>query len=583
MGGLPFYDWGLGFHDRLNIGLPNERTLSNHLYYLEDEPINKDNISLAEVFFGQFLNHDQEQNVEDHNRKYSIALEEPNDQFLDAHPGLTSVNMSYSTLYNASVPFSYMNQQTSYLDLSTVYGFTDAMVDALRSHVDGKLLSNDYESCTYNGVPYPFGNGTCTNDTFKIFNLPASEATTGLPNALGFNEFGQDRNFLLSCGDQRCNENAALSLMQIGFFREHNRLATMLKDNGFSTDDEILFQEARRINIAIYQHIIYEEYLPAIIGKEYSKQILPAYDGYNSSLNPATSHVFAAAAFRYGHSSLRDYRCFDVNGCTVDCVPSWTPAFWRFPQGVMPILGSLGPTAFTVPELYNNAGGMSNVIYSLVYQLAGSIDNVIDNTFRNLGKGFVPLDISAADIARGRINGLPDYHLIREFFYKPIYGEPDCTYYPDTNVTDSLSCFLHITSNTTHAQQLLDFYGRLDRIDPIVGMFFEDHESDCPMGPTMAHVIVQEYDRKRKADRFYYENQSFDLDTLYMIGNRTMVDFMNDNFGTSITSFFHIMENPQCPPVTTTVETTLPMETQATSGSRILLVFLSTIMLLVFL
>jgi hypothetical protein len=540
--GEAFYSWGFGFVDRMNDNLPNERTLSNHLFYLENEPINRYEISLAEVFFGQFLNHDQEYNLENPQVKYRIFIEEEDDQFLQAHPGLSSINISYSVLSNPNVPFSYVNQQTSYLDLSTVYGFSDEMTNALRSHVDGLLLAKDYEACTYTDVPPPFGSGVCTEEVSTIPNLPTSEFITGIENHLGLNEFGQDRNFLLSCGDLRCNENAALSFMHVAFFREHNRIAKQLKLENDSLDDETLFQEARKLNIAIFQHIVMDEYVETLLGKNFSALMKYEYTGYNSSVNPSTSHLFAGASFRYGHSSLRSYRCLDQNASVVECVPKWTPPFWGLPQGVMPLLGSLGPTAFTVPELYHNMGGIENVVYSLVYQLAGEVDNVIDNTFRNLGKGFVPLDISAADIARGRINGLPDYHSVRAYFYKPIYGEPDCPFNPVKNESDPIECFLHITEVLEDAEKLKFFYSRLDRIDAIIGMYFEDHVYDSPLPPTMAISILREYERKRDGDRFWYENNQFDQDTLKMIKERTIVDIINENFNLNLTNFFHTIK-----------------------------------------
>ena len=48
--------------------------------------------------------------------------------------------------------------------------------------------------------------------------------------------------------------------------REHNRVATAMHRLNPQWDDETIFQEARRIVIAEYQHIIYKEWLPQVLG-----------------------------------------------------------------------------------------------------------------------------------------------------------------------------------------------------------------------------------------------------------------------------------------------------------------------------
>ena len=63
---------------------------------------------------------------------------------------------------------------------------------------------------------------------------------------------------------------------------------------------------------SIHQHIVYNEFLPAVLGKKsVSAELRPKMSGpyansYDVNANPSTANEFAAAAFRFGHNMVRN-------------------------------------------------------------------------------------------------------------------------------------------------------------------------------------------------------------------------------------------------------------------------------------
>ena len=127
---------------------------------------------------------------------------------------------------------------------------------------------------------------------------------------------------LYAAGDVRANENTELTSLTTLFVRNHNAIATELAQEnpalfGFTSwTDENLYQEARKINIAEYQNIIYTQYLPALLGPD-----APTYTGYNSTVNPSIATEFSTVAFRFGHSMLNN---------TVRATPTTVPPLALF-------------------------------------------------------------------------------------------------------------------------------------------------------------------------------------------------------------------------------------------------------------
>nr|CAH7728346.1 unnamed protein product [Callosobruchus chinensis] len=113
-----------------------------------------------------------------------------------------------------------------------------------------------------------------------------------------------------SLGDTRVNQNPQLTILQVVLLREHNRLASALAAINPHWDDETLFQEARKINIAQHQYITYYEWLPIYIGYGNSLKNRIIYqtadfvNDYDDSVDPSILNEHATAAFRFFHSLI---------------------------------------------------------------------------------------------------------------------------------------------------------------------------------------------------------------------------------------------------------------------------------------
>ena len=94
------------------------------------------------------------------------------------------------------------------------------------------------------------------------------------------------------------------------YLREHNRVARELSQMNPFWSDETVFQEARRITVAIWQHHVYNEWLPIVLGQNYMTRygLFPLNEGfstgYRTDFDPRITNAFATAAFRVGHTLI---------------------------------------------------------------------------------------------------------------------------------------------------------------------------------------------------------------------------------------------------------------------------------------
>jgi hypothetical protein len=131
-------------------------------------------------------------------------------------------------------------------------------------------------------------------------------------------------------GDPRNDVHLFMGQIQVAFIKLHNRLVERLRVDGVAEGE--VFEEARRATTWHYQHVILREFLPGLIGAEPTAELLDRgptvyqIDGRD----PYIPFEFADAAYRYGHSQIRQR--YQVN-----------PGFGPCP--VFPHLMGFGPLA----------------------------------------------------------------------------------------------------------------------------------------------------------------------------------------------------------------------------------------------
>lgn len=148
-----------------------------------------------------------------------------------------------SLLMNSVYPREQINQLTSYIDASNVYGSSRHESEEIRDLASQRgLLRQGIIQRT--GKPLlPFATGPPTE-------CMRDENESPIPCFLA--------------GDHRANEQLGLTAMHTVWFREHNRVATELLRLNPHWDGDTIYHEARKIVGAQMQHITYAHWLPKV-------------------------------------------------------------------------------------------------------------------------------------------------------------------------------------------------------------------------------------------------------------------------------------------------------------------------------
>jgi hypothetical protein len=184
------------------------------------------------------------------------------------------------------------------------------------------------------------------------------------------------------------------------------------------------------------------------------------------------------------------------------------------------------------------------ILTGLIYQKAHFNGHFVDKGLAdlNIASCFTPhlfVSVPALTTFRGRIHGIPNYHKLREIYaHAPIYGKTGCPNPTDLTTPDPIACFLRMTEDDVDlATMLRDTFSRLDRIDPWFGIMIEQETSlwplDAALTKTAIEMAVDQFNRLRYGDRFWYENQEvlqFSEQELEDIAASTLKNVISEHF-----------------------------------------------------
>jgi peroxidase len=300
---------------------------------------------------------------------------------------------------------------------------------------------------------------------------------------------------MFAAGDARAQENPDLTALQTLFVREHNYQVDLAHQKHPNWTGDQLYQYAKAVVTAEIEHITYDEFLPHLLG---AGAITP-YHGYNPNVDPRITEEFAGAAFRLGHSLV---------SAEIDGINN---------QGADTSTQSLKDVFFETADAFAANGGADGLLRHLTADLSNKLDVHIVDDLRNFL--FAPpdaMDLAAINIQRGRDLGIESFNDVRAALGLAKY-----------------TSFDQITHDAATVAALKQAYNNdIDSVDTWTGGLAEDPVNGGMVGQTFSRIIAMQFEDLRDGDRFWYQNQGFDQQTLATINNTTLSDVIMRNTDT---------------------------------------------------
>ena len=436
------------FHNDMSVNCRiTPRAISNIVIDQPNDILSPRDLSSLVFTWGQFLDHDISLTPEGHTEYMPILLPANESLFTSPIPFLRSEPMDGTGIDD---PREQQNIITSWIDGSQIYGSEETRATWLRTFSQGKLKTS-----TGNLLPYNTLTGNLDSDIDP--NAPSMAGDNG----------GVTKVFV--AGDVRANEQPGLTSLHTLFLREHNRICDDLIQQGMSNDEQI-YQRAKKTVGALLQSITYRGFLPAL-GVD-----LNSYQGYEDNVIPDISNIFATAAYRLGHTMVTN----EIPLVDEDCE--------LVANGSLALLdGFFDPSVVQTYDIHPILNGLASQTQQKVD--AKVVDNLRNFLFPVPGGDPFGLDLPSLNIQRGRDHGLPDYNSVRVKY-----------------TGQAADDFSDITSDPDLQAALAEAYGNVYDMDLWVGLLSEDHLNNSSIGRTLNNILAKQFESLRDGDYYYYRN-----------------------------------------------------------------------------
>lgn len=328
--------------------------------------------------------------------------------------------------------------------------------------------------------------------------LPTAEDVGETFNADFFRNYGFPQ-YTSIAGDGRAHENIMLNYLQVLYLREHNRIASVIRQhcNSYSRkhkwikccaeyqtngewDGQKIFDHARIMNSGRFQFHV-DNYLKEILGDRNRYK-----NDYDPTLNVKTPMEMAIASRKH---TLVPERLFAKNNCNE-----------KITQYVNS--GVEGPNAHEWLNSYQWLAAQRDdfIALGLVSEPMGKSDELtILNVNFPIFAGTAGVSVPSFTLNRARDHNLGTYDEVYEHYFGKRFTE---------NCIDStaLSCFQLLSNNDDLADKLYVLYGDVKLIDLWTGFLIEKKPRRSIDGVLQTKIQLDFFDKVRRGDRFWYKN-----------------------------------------------------------------------------